>query len=202
MSAYVFNPFTGTFDLSGFDPSANYTLTGVWVWQQNSDIVPVRIETHSSSYGSNALEIYDVDASALGAWITADGSLVAQSVSASYLGLTFGVYNMVLTSALTGNRTITFPNATGTVCLLTGAQGLATKTLASSCVFDCDAVVGPYFRDVSATTQRVIFDLREISGGTNRVPIWPDASGHVLLDGGVLTHDDEILTYDGDVLTY
>lgn len=118
-------------------------------------------------------------------------------------GTTADAYETTLSAGEpTADRTITLPNATGTVVLLDTTDTLTNKTLTSP-VVTSPTITGAVFNDGSVVFEGATADAYEttlaITDPTaDRTITFPDATGTVALTGNVIANS--LLTTTGDTI--
>lgn len=72
-------------------------------------------------------------------------------------------------AALTADRTVTYPNSSGTVTLLAATQTMSAKTLTSGSISVSSGATNVQLQDAAATTKRMSFDLSGMTAAVTNV---------------------------------
>lgn len=118
-------------------PDATTTLAGLAVAQTftkaqtitpDSDVIALKLNANAGGT-ANVLEVYD-NSPGLVVAIPGTGGLYVNAININPTPPVTTGNNLAVTCAtLTANRTATFPDATGTVCILNATQTLSNKTI-------------------------------------------------------------------------
>lgn len=147
----------------------------------------LRLEGDSTVIGGNIFEVYDTSSATLLGYIDMSGVFTCPGGFAFNSGANIGF----LTSAiLSGTRTWTFPDASGTVMVTSGTETVTgartysgANAFTGATVLEVSAAADVRMRDGTTSSKLRFWDISSQSASTSRVAAMHDSSGQLVQAG-------------------